>query len=227
MSKIIGVTVGTPTSPDKIAEKLQIAEMRTQIEKIQSDLNYVPIAINSLSLSTSTAEKGSTVDNLIVTWALNKTPKSQTMNGDTVAVDMRSLDFRGLLIDKNTTFALVVKDERDATASKSVSLSFYNGVYYGAMADGAAITSAAILGLTRKLQGSKGITFTANAGAGYRIAYAIPTAYGTPVFNVGGFDGGFSKAATISHTNASGHTENYDVWLSDNMNLGSTTVKVS
>jgi hypothetical protein len=44
---------------------------------------------------------------------------------------------------------------------------------------------------------------------------------------VGGFEGGFSKAATFDFTNASGYTESYDVWLSDEMNLGSTSVKVS
>ena len=48
MSKIIGVTVGTPLSPRGIEEKLQIAELREAVQKIQSDLNYVPIAINSL-----------------------------------------------------------------------------------------------------------------------------------------------------------------------------------
>ena len=142
-------------------------------------------------------------------------------------MDVRSMDYRGVNIQGNKTFTLAVTDERNAKASKSASLTFYNGVYYGAMKDGTEITSAAILGLTRKLQGSKSITFTATAADGYRLVYAIPTAYGTPVFNVGGFEGGFSKAATISHTNASGHTENYAVWLSDNISLGSTTVKVS
>jgi hypothetical protein len=94
--------------------------------------------------------------------------------------------------------------------------------------DGATIDSAAVLGLTRKLQGSKAITFTANAGATQRIAYAFPARYsGVPVFNVGGFEGGFSLASTFQFTNASGYTETYDVYLSDNVNLGSTTVKVS
>ena len=54
--------------------------------------------------------------------------------------------------------------------------------------------------------------------------YAVPTRYGDVSFNVGGFDGGYSKVATIEFTNASGYKENYDIYKSDNANLGNTTV---
>jgi hypothetical protein len=57
--------------------------------------------------------------------------------------------------------------------------------------------------------------------------FALPTSYGTPLFNVGGFDGGFNLIKTFNFTNYSGHTESYDVWISDNIGLGTTTVKVS
>ena len=56
--------------------------------------------------------------------------------------------------------------------------------------------------------------------------YAIPSSFGTPTFNVGGFDGGFKKLETLSFTNASGHTQNYDIWVSVNAGLGSTAVTV-
>ena len=95
--------------------------------------------------------------------------------------------------------------------------------------NGAAINNAAVLELTRKLQGSRGITFTANAGATQRIAFAIPSRYGTPTFKDAetGFQAGFYKASTFAFTNASGYTENYDVWLSTNAGLGSLTATVS
>ena len=65
-----------------------------------------------------------------------------------------------------------------------------------------------------------------NAGAGEKIVYAIPTSFGTPTFNVGGFDGGFTKAQTLEFTNASGYKQSYDVWMSVNAGLGSTAVTV-
>ena len=205
----------------------ELARIVQDLEDIKAEMNYVDVDITSFSCTgAGTYEVGVEIDPPTVTWVLNRTPASQKLNNETLDTAQRKKVYTEK-VTTNQTYTLVVTGEKGETDKATASISFYNGVYYGVIADGTAITSAAILGLTRKLQGSKGITFTANAGEGYRIAYAIPTAYGTPVFNVGGFDGGFSKAATISHTNASGHTENYDVWLSDNMNLGSTTVKVS
>ena len=54
-----------------------------------------------------------------------------------------------------------------------------------------------------------------------------PTRYGAPVFNVGGFDGGFAKVSTLSFMNLSGYTEEYIVYRSDNSSIGKKTVKVT
>ena len=58
------------------------------------------------------------------------------------------------------------------------------------------------------------------------IYYAIPTKYGDCTFSVNGFVGGFSKVAMITYTNTYNHTENYDIYMSDNPNLGNTTVVI-
>ena len=89
------------------------------------------------------------------------------------------------------------------------------------------ITNQFILSLAKTLQSSKAKTFTVNAGEGKHIYYVIPSRYGTPVFKVGGFEGGFDKLGTFSFTNASGYTEDYDIYKSSNSNLGNTTVVVS
>lgn len=221
---------GDPGSLDngEILDVLLNAEAFTKLQKDVADLRYVPIDITSLTHNAGTKELGSVVDSVTISWALNKSPESQLLDGIAVKEDLRSMVLTAQGISSNKTFTLKVTDERGATDTASTTISFLKGVYYGVMADGATIDSAAILKLTRKLQGNKSVTFTANAGAGQRIAYAFPTSYpGTPVFNVGGFEGGFSKAKTFLFTNASGHEESYDVWLSDNVSLGSTTVKVS
>jgi hypothetical protein len=144
-----------------------------------------------------------------------------------LSTDSRAEILSNLTLSENKTFSLVVTDERGATDSETTSITFLNGVYYGVLESGATIDNAAIQALTKKLQASRGITFTVDAGATQQIIYAIPTWYGTPNFNVGGFDGGFSKVKTFAFTNGSGYTESYDVWLSENVGLGSTTVKVS
>lgn len=197
------------------------------LENEIADLKYVPIDITKITDNVVTVEMGAVVNDVTVIWTLNKEPASQTLDGVDADVSARSKVFTGLNLTANKTFTLSVTDERGATDSASTAISFLNGVYYGVLESGAEADSAAILTLTRKLQGSKGITFTVNAGATQKIVYAIPTRYGTPNFNVGGFDGGFAKVKTFDFTNASGYTESYDVWLSENVGLGSTTVKVS
>ena len=254
---IIGVTVGTPISPATIKEKIKpvmrvngtdpdengnvqievVDEQKVtnivlgieEFKKMQDDiaeLKYVPIDITSISNDVGTKELGSSVDSVTVSWAVNKEPKSQSVQGEAVDVSARSKTIPGPFTT-NQSFTVAVTDERGATDSASTTISFVNGVYYGVLTDGAEVDSAAILSLTRKLQGSKGITFTVNAGATQRIVYALPSRYGTPNFKVGGFDGGFSLVKTFAFTNASGYTESYDVWMSDNVGLGSTNVTVS
>ena len=130
-------------------------------------------------------------------------------------------------IKSNKTYTLKATDDREATATKTTAITFLNGVYWGVAANTSDIDSAFILKLTKGLQASKAKTFTVNAAASQHIYYAIPTRYGTPAFKVGGFDGGFAKAATIEFTNASGYKETYDIWKSDNAGLGNTTVVVA
>ena len=95
------------------------------------------------------------------------------------------------------------------------------------VSDKASLESDDILALASSaLAGSRGRTFSVNAAAGEYIYYVIPSSFGTPTFNVGGFDGGFIKVGTVSHQNASGYTQDYDVWKSVNAGLGQTSVTV-
>jgi hypothetical protein len=79
------------------------------------------------------------------------------------------------------------------------------------------------------LASSRGRTFTVNAVEGEYIYYAVPTSMSSGiVFTSGGFDGGFHLRSTgVMITNPYGVTLSYDIWESDNVNLGVTTVVVS
>lgn len=190
------------------------------------NLEYKPMAITSFSVTPGPVfEIGSTVDSLTFSWAFNKTPKTVTLNNEAVDNTLTGKELTGLGLKTNTSYTLVAEDNKGGSATKVVSVSFLHGVYYGAAA--AVAESADILNLTKRLQSNKVITFTANAGVSQYLWYCLPTAYGTPEFDVGGFKGGFKKVATIDFTNASGNVTQYDIWKSDNTNLGNTTVKVS
>lgn len=206
---------------DTIVAEVMGSEEITQMEKDIADLKYVPIDITHIANSVGVAEIGSTVNGVILSWTTNKIPVSLTVDGESVDVNAESIQL-DTSITANKTFTVLATDERGATDSATTGITFLNGVYYGVGTE-----DTDLLTLNKKLQSGKGLTFTVNAADGQYIIYALPTRYGTPGFNVGGFDGGFSKYGTFSVTNASGYTENYDVWVSDNTGLGGTTVKVS
>ena len=217
----------TLTKSGVAADAKTVGDALRKIDETVADMLYEPIAVQSLSISPSTVEMGSTVDNLVLNWSLNKDPVSQTVRGKRVANSLRSIVLTDLGLMKNETFELRVADERGAVALDSRTLQFLNGVYYGTLSVGTVIDSAAILSMTRSLQSSKAKTFTATAGAGQKFTYALPSRYGTPAFNVGGFDYVWTKAATFDFANASGYTEEYDVWMNDEVVVGTRTIKVT
>jgi hypothetical protein len=69
--------------------------------------------------------------------------------------------------------------------------------------------------------------FTVTAGVGEYIWFCYPKRLGTVTFWVGGFEGGFEAAETVSLTNMNGWTEDYYCWRSTQANLGVTAVKTT
>lgn len=200
----------------------------TEINGILADLLYTPITISSFTHNAGTKERGATVTDVTLSWKTNKTPSILTLDGTSLDVSTTSKAISGLSItwDNNKTWTLNVADEREATATKSVSITFCNNIYYGVGLTESGFDSAFVTGLSKKLQTAKAYDFTVNPTAQY-IYYAVPTRLGAVTFKVGGFEGGFESPETVSVTNNSGYTENYYVYRSTNMITGSTTVDVT
>lgn len=219
------ITTDQPLSANQgVILQNQITEMSGKIE----DLLYEPIAISSFSHNAGTKERGATVTDVTLSWTTNKTPTALTLDGESVDVATTSKSLSGLSItwDNNKTWTLIITDERNATATKSTSITFCNGIYYGVGTTESGFDSAFVTGLTKRLQTAKAYDFTVNPTAQY-IYYAVPTRLGTVSFKVGGFEGGFESPETVSVTNSSNYTESYYVYRSTNKITGSTTVDVT
>jgi hypothetical protein len=133
-------------------------------------------------------------------------------------VSENSVQYTG--VTENTTYTLNVSDGQ-ASASKSVSVSFANRIYYGAAADLTTVTN-----LTSVLSNNPERTVTVDAGADEYIIYAIPARLGDVAFYVSGFEGGFEDPVEQILTNNNGYQETYRVYRSTRAGLGSTTVEV-
>lgn len=194
------------------------------IESQIADILYEPITISSFSHDAGTRELGEVVEAVTLTWATSKAPAALELDGEAIDAALTSKTLEGLNLTETTSWKLVAIDERGATSEKTTTLSFLNGVYYGA---GAAPEGVDTSFLTKILTSTRKRTFAANAGDGEYIWYALPVRLGACTFRVGGFEGGFDLYATVDYTNGFGYTEPYYIYRSGQTGLGSTTVEVS
>lgn len=204
-----------------------------EYRQLIDDLAYTAIAFASASATNATNEIGSTVTETVITWYFNKEPKTQTIKFGSEAAEVldksiRSKTYSGKTITSNTSIVITATDERDAQASRTLNITFQPRAYWGVAQNKEIYDSADILALSESaLTNTRTRNINVNAGEGEHIIYAIPSSFGTPTFKINGFEGGFVKVGTINFTNASGYSQNYDVYKSVNPNLGSTQVVVS
>lgn len=219
---INGVDTGCPSVSSDVTDRLD------KLEEAVDDIQYEVIEIRSFTSDHSIVEMGATVTNITLTWGLSKDPASQNLDGSPVSLELRSKTMSGVNLKGNKTYTLKVTDERDASVSKTTTVSFLNGVYYGVstVGDASSIDHAFIQSLTKVLTNSKSRDITVDAGADGYIYYCLPSRLGTPVFFVGGFEGGFILAKTFSYQNINGYSEEYNVYRSNHAGLGSVTVNV-
>ena len=135
MAKIIGGTATSsmpipdwnqtnPNRADYIKNKPDIAKLEQDI----ADLKYVAIQITSVGNNIGTVEMGTTVSSVTITWALNKTPTSQAVEGTSVDVSARSHTISGLSLTAGKTFSVLATDERGASDVATTAFSVLNGV---------------------------------------------------------------------------------------------------
>lgn len=218
---INGVDTGCPSVSTEVTERLD------KLEVTVGELAYEPIEITSFTHDAGVKEIGSTAPSVTLSWALSKDPASQNIDGTPVSLEARTYSFGSANLTGNKTYKLTVTDERDTEVSKTTTVTFLNGVYYGVGSVNADNTNNEFIqSLTKVLSDTRVRDFTVNANTGEYIFYCIPTRLGIPTFFVGGFEGGFDQLKTISYTNPSGYEEDYAVYRSVQTGLGQTTVTV-
>lgn len=198
-----------------------------------SELEYVPIAITAISSNYGNVEIGRALSDVKLNWTLNKAPTMQSLKmydasgsgGMTIAMpsDTREYNVPGT-ISSYIKFVLTASDGKN-TAEASTVINILNGVYYGGAAAPAAYDSAFVRSLTKKLASSRKGTYNVTAGDGQYSYVCYPVRFGAGTFVVNNFEGGFDLVDTILFENASGYSENYYIYKSENM-IGSRAVEV-
>ena len=218
-------SIGSSTT--KVMSQNAVSTELTRLEQLIEDYHYVPISVSSLSASPSSTEHGGIVTSIIFNWSTSGAAAiAATLAGQDV-LNKTSLTYSTSITD-TTTYTLSVTDARAHTATRNVTIPFYWRVHWGTSASTTGLDSSFVLGLSNStLSNTRTRTINVMAATGEYIYYAIPTSYGTPIFNVGGFDGGFSAVASFTHTNQYNQTVPFTLYRSDNSGLGTQTVKIS
>lgn len=198
------------------------------LNAIWNRLDYVPIAINSLSVNPSTLiyEVGVEISSLVFNWSLNKTPTNQTFNGTTVANDTTTFTY-DIPFSTNKTFTLNVSDSIKS-AQKAINIQFQRKIYWGNSSTATDFNSAFILGLpNEKFSSTNRGTFSATCGNGEYFYICYPnTMSAITSFWISGFEYEVEDCGVISFTNASGGSSSYRITRSTRAGLGSITVEV-
>lgn len=127
--------------------------------------------------------------------------------------------------DDYVDFTLQATQNNRFVKTDTFRLKWVQKVYYGVSTAGQT-GSVFITGLSSLLSPTKFTTFNATAGGGQKIYFACRSGFGDVVFTIKNVQTPFTKT-TVSVTNAHGFAENYDLYESDDANLGAVNVLTS
>lgn len=232
------MTFSEPTTLGSTAEKVSyendvyftdVTNLKQAVDKILAKVYYEEPKITSFTITPSTDvyEIGTVIpaDTIEFSWAVNKEIKSQALTDCTIAADDRYAVY-GAELSNTKTFVLTVSDgENAATASKKIS--FLNKGYWGSAAIPDEYNSEFVLGLTNNkfISSNKG-DYNFNVGAGEYGYFAVPSTMKFTTIWVNGFQADVEEVATVSFTNASGHTSTYAILKTSQSGLGTFTATV-
>lgn len=230
-----GGKTGVPSIDNKIGALLTNG-LETYWGKIPQSMIKEDFTITSFICSVLNAEVGQTITNPSFSITYNDKVESATIIDSDGHSNVLIYPFTSFISNNNfvkniigsVNFSITALDTNQNSSTKSTSILWLARNIYGVLpADNNYINLINSLQYSQ-LSSSRAGRIVVNASETDYIWFACPSSFGTPIFSVGGFVGGFQLIATnIEITNAFGIVINYDLYRSDNLNLGITTVDVS
>lgn len=216
----------------------------TQVGKNQFVISIgTPLSVD-LSVSPSTNEIGSQVTGANLTWSINNTIISQSIDNGIGSLPIGDRDYLYLAsppITSNRTFTITANDG-STSDTDTATVSFYKRRFWGTIpsVSGGIPSNSQLLAGNSELSSSRTKTINYNCATpsgGNYFYYCYPTSYGlaTATINNLVFSDWYdplnppdasTSPATISVTNQYGHVENYYMYRSYNVQNGSSITVV-
>lgn len=198
-------------NPSNISYKLLDDPAITNVKQALDEALYKKLE-TTLVATPQLVELGTTISRINVSWKYNKPIVSQQLNGINIPTNYRNHTIYGTF-SNSQLITLNVLDNKKVT-TYTLLVEFIPAIYY------ANSTSIPPLPTVHKALSKDG-SCEININATNYVYIFIPTEYNKSKFYVGGIEGGFQKLDTISYNNIS-----YDIWRSDNVNLGKLTINI-
>lgn len=211
---------GGPGGPVDAADVTYQNPDYATVEEALNALLYVAPDIFGLTNNRGTVELGSSVADAHLTWSVNKDVTTQTLTSvGSIDPALRAYDLVGPWTT-DQTWTVTVGDGTN-TDNQSTSVLFHRRRHWGADAD-TVLSSAEILALANnEFSTALGKAITYDCTGGKYPWYAYPVAFGAlSNVTVGGLAFSDYTVDTVSHTNASGHTEDYYTVRFNNIQTG-------
>lgn len=228
VDEVLSTTSVNPVQNQAITTKVN--SLQQSIDELWEEMDgmtFIPLSISSFECEPKLAEIGSTINTVDFTWILGGTPTVLKINNTDIVLGTSQITLSDLGLEEDKEFTLYAEDRKANNVSATTQLLFVNKVFHGVQEIPSEYNTSFINKLVGQLQTGKEGVIDVVANENQYIYYALPKSYGDCVFTSGGFSGGFTKIDTISYTNDYGVATDYDIWKSDNANLGQTNIIIS
>ena len=204
----------------------------TNQQEVDDALLYVPLTLSYFLNSHPVNLKGSTVEDVTLSWAYNKEVVSQTIASGSRLPSLRTLLLSGLSLTSQTSYGLSASDGTQ-TRNGTTTLYFSNEKRWGVATSGQGVEDLPQSDLLSSE--SRGKTLVLTMGSGEYGYYAFPLRLGLnpgnptlpqATYTVGGFEGGVVEEV-VPYTNGAGYTEDYVLAQTANPGLGTITLVVT
>jgi hypothetical protein len=190
-------------------------------------LLYVPLVINAFTNTVNVVEIGATVSSVQLDWVYNKSVTSQHLSVGPSSLDVSLRDYTdSSSYTSNKTYTLYASDGTTSLTA-STSLIFRPRNYYGQSASSTLNNSGVLALASNPLASGKGLSLSNYVISSAYMWFCYPAGYGTANFTVNGLANTAWTLTTLSLTNASGYTQNYYCYRSNNVLNGTYSFTLS
>jgi hypothetical protein len=189
-------------------------------------LFYVSPSVTSFTNDVGTIETGGSISVVSLAWAFNKSISSQSINQGigSLPAAQRSFAVSGAFTS-STTFTLSAQDDHATSCNGNTTVSFMQKRYWG-VSSNSSLNDAQIIALNSEFSSSRSQTRTMAPSAQY-LYFAYPASFGAATFTVNGLPNTDWTLIQRSFVNASGYSESYRIYRSNNMLTGNYQIAVS